>query len=258
MILHYDSSGSNAGIPVLFVHAYPMNGRMWSAQLDALGDAAWCIAPDLPGFGRSPLERGEPSMNAYADALDRLVSALALPPFVLCGLSMGGYIAFAYHRKHGAKLRGLVLSDTRAEADTPEGRAGRNAQISTIAAGNLRDVTDALLPKLLGPTTLSRKPDVVAAVQSMLEETNADGTSAALAALAGRADSVETLGKIRLPTLILVGDEDGLTPPPLAERMRDGIRGSELVRLEGAGHLSNLEAPDAFNAAIRQFIQRLS
>jgi pimeloyl-ACP methyl ester carboxylesterase len=247
----YDDAGS--GIPVLFVHGFPHNRTLWVPQLGALVDRARCIAPDLRGFGESTT-RGPYSMDRYADDLASLLDALRIDRAVVCGLSMGGYVAFAFWRRHRARVRALVLCDTRAGADDAEGRARRDALIALAHEKGVDAVARAMMVNMVGAATRERQPGVVEAMYAMLASAPLDGVVGALEALRDRPDSRPTLTTIDVPTLILVGEEDTLTPPPESRAMHAAITSSRLELIAGAGHVSNVERPAAFNHLLSEFL----
>jgi pimeloyl-ACP methyl ester carboxylesterase len=173
---------------------------------------------------------------------------------VVGGLSMGGYVAFALLRFAARYVQGLVLADTRSQADTPEGVAGRTRLLQVVQDNGPSAVADEMIPKLLGETTKRTRPAVAEQVRSLALASSADAIAGAIRALMTRPDSTPLLSSIHVPTLIVVGDEDTLTPPSASEEMQRAIAGSELVRIPQAGHLSNLERPDLFNAALAAFL----
>jgi 3-oxoadipate enol-lactonase len=194
-----------------------------------------------------------------ADAVAAKLDALGVAgPIVLGGLSMGGYVAFAFARKYPDRLAGLILADTRAEPDDDAARANRDKMIGLASTSPASAVIEQMLPKLLGSTTHARRPELVEQVRHLGSAQRPAGIIAALQALRNRPDSRPTLKAIHVPTLILVGREDALTPPNLAEGMAKGIAGAKLVVLDEAGHLSNLERPEAFNDAVRGFVKEMS
>ncbi|MGH2820703.1 MAG: alpha/beta fold hydrolase [Actinomycetota bacterium] len=253
---YLDTGGG--GEPVLLVHAFPLSSRMWGPQVEALSDRWRLIAPDLKGFGDSdaPEDPSAYSVEAYADDVAGLLDHLGLDRAPVVGLSMGGYIAFALLRRHPRRIAALVLADTRPEADPPERIEARTNQQGQVAEGRLGEVQEALIGALLAPTTLDAKPDVVARVRGLMDNPPA-GYIGALEALKGRPDSTGDLARIDVPTLVVVGEEDGLAPPEAARSMHEHIGGSRLVVIPQAGHLSNLEAPDAFNGALAEFLREL-
>jgi len=246
--LHYDVRGD--GPTLLLLHAFPLSLEMWDPQVEALADRWRVVRFDARGFGGSPPGGGLLTMERIADDAAALMDHLALSQAVVCGLSMGGYAAFAMVRRHPARLSGLILADTRAEADTPEARQGRSQLSDAVRRDGAEAAVDAFLPKLLGETTKRERPAVVERVRGMILAAPPQGIRDGLAGLAARADSRETLRLVHVPTLVIVGEEDVITPPADAERMAASIAGARVVRIPGAGHLSNLEAPQEFNAAL--------
>lgn len=243
------------GEPLLLVHAFPLNSAMWERQIAALAGARRVIAPDLRGFGATELGDAEVGMDQYADDLAALLDQLGLERVALAGLSMGGYISFAFLRRHRDRVAGLVLADTRAQPDTEEGRQGRykNAQLAEEQGPGA--IADQLLPKLLAPSAPQALRDEL---RGIIEANDGRAIAAALRAMAARPDSTPLLSTIAVPTVIVVGAEDTLTPPEDSRRMRDAISGSRLTEIRGAGHMSNMEKPDAFNAAVESLWERQS
>lgn len=229
---------------------------MWEPQL-ALADAGWrVIAPDLRGFGDGgTADPPATSLDDYAADVIDLLDALHVHDAVVCGLSMGGYLAFALWRLVPSYMRGLVLADTRSGADSEEAREGRTRMIDLVTARGAEAVADAIVPKLVGDTTTRERPAVVETVRALVLANTPAAIAGALTAMRVRPDSTPLLSGIHVPTLVLVGEEDTITPPSAAEELQHGIGGAQLVRLTGAGHLSSLEAPDAFNAALARFLE---
>jgi pimeloyl-ACP methyl ester carboxylesterase len=193
-------------------------------------------------------------MDAYARQVLALIDGLGVRRVVVAGLSMGGYVALAVVRQASERIAGLILADTRSGVDSADAAAGRKRMLDLVARGGARAAAEDLLPKLLGRTSLERRPDVAAFVRRMIEAQSADAISAATRAMMTRPDSGSLLPSLRMPTLILVGEEDTLTPPSESEHMHAAIAGSTLIRIPEAGHMSNLEDPAAFNAAVREFL----
>jgi pimeloyl-ACP methyl ester carboxylesterase len=196
-------------------------------------------------------------MELLAEDLRGLLDYLGLEQVVLGGLSMGGYVAFAFYRQHPARVRALILADTRAEADSMEGKKGREDMAQLALSQGAVAVADKLLPRLLAARTLETKPEVVEKARRMMVTTPVTGIVGALRGMAARPDSTPTLAHISCPTLILVGEQDVLTPPADAQRMREQIRGSRLAVLPEAGHLSCLEQPGLFSGALGEFLAGL-
>jgi pimeloyl-ACP methyl ester carboxylesterase len=243
---------------LVLLHGFPLSSAMWEPQFDALH--GWrVIAPDTRGFRAPdgpPVERpGEPTMEELAMDVEHVLDALGVSSAVVGGLSMGGYLAFALLRRAPARFRGLVLADTRATADSDEAKVGRRKMQHLVDECGTSAVADDMLPKLLGDATRRERPEVVARVRSLIEANSPDAIKGAIGAMMERQDATPLLSTIGCPTLILVGEEDGLTPVAASEGLHRGIRGSRLVTIPRAGHLSNLEQPDAFNAALGRFLR---
>ena len=252
------------GPALLLVHGFPFDHSMWTYQMEALKQDYRVIAPDLRGHGQSEATSGPYRMDLMADDLRALLLELEVERAHLAGLSMGGYILFAFWRIYPHVVHALILSDTRATADTPAGRQNRQQMIEQVRAEGTQLIAEQMVPRLLSPSTLEKKPAVVSHARRMILNTPVDGVVGALQGMAQRPDSTPTLETITVPTLILVGEEDAVTPPEAAAEMQAGIqsprRGEapevELVRIPQAGHLSPLENPEAFNPALRRFLQK--
>jgi 3-oxoadipate enol-lactonase len=262
------------GVPLLLLHAFPLSRRMWRPQLAALAGCCRMLAPDLPGFGESPAHPAHvgappPSpgvcrMEDMAAAAVRLLDARGIPAAVVCGLSMGGYVALALYDEFPERVRGLVLADTRAGADDEAGRRRRLESAADVESrGSAAALADTLLPKLIssrggaGRALGGPHPDRTELVEWLRGEiaaASAAGVAAAQRGMAARPDRSHLLARIAVPTLVVVGEEDELTPPAESLRMREGIAGSRLVTIAAAGHLSSLEQPGAFNQALREFL----
>jgi pimeloyl-ACP methyl ester carboxylesterase len=229
---------------------------MWRPQLDRVPSGWRFLAPDLRGFGATPIETDTMTVDAYARDLLGFLDALSIDRCVFAGLSLGGYIAFALFRLAPARMSGLVLSDTRAEADTAEGRRGRQALLALLEEKGVSAVADDLLPKLLGETTKRERQECEREARRLIESNSGRAVAAAIHALMGRPDSTSDLARIGCPTLVIVGEEDTITPRPAAELMHNAIDGAELAVIPRAGHLSNLEAPDEFSSKLADFLSR--
>lgn len=250
--INYTDTGGR-GVPVLLLHAFPLNSAMWEPQIESLGERFRFIAPDLSGFGSSDAPEEGYSMSAWAEEVKALLDDLGLDQVVLAGLSMGGYLAFECLRRFPERVSALVLADTKAEADPPEGIAKRTKQQGMVRDGQRDELIAALLGALLGGPTTAKKPDVVEKVRTLMDNPPA-GFVGGLEAMKARPDRSSELAAITVPTLIIVGEKDGITPPAAARTMHEHIAGSRLVVLPEAGHLSNLEAPEAFNGALGEFL----
>ena len=246
------------GPAVLFIHGYPFDHTIWTHQVAAL--EGWCrIAPDLRGMGRSDAPDLGYSMDTYAADLAELLDLLGARDVVLVGLSMGGYVAFEFLRRWRPRVRGLVLVDTRAEADSPEARVGRDAAAATAREQGAAAIAESMLPKVLGASTLSGAPGVVERVRAMMAATPVAGIVGALGAMRDRPDSTPLLPTLTgLPTLVIVGDEDEVTPPAQARTMAEAIPGASLVVIRSAGHVPPLERPAETTDAILGFLAGLA
>lgn len=244
-----------AGPTLVLLHAFPLDRHMWRPQLAALAGTARVIAPDLPGFGKSPLPPEPWSVDSAADAVAGLLDTLGLSGRVVVGgLSMGGYVAMAFARRFPERLAGLILADTRAEPDDAAAKGNRDKLIGVARSQGSGAIIDAMLPKLLGEETRSKRPEVADGVRALGAKQNPEAVAAALAALRDRPDAAPGLDGLTAPLLVMVGEHDAVTPPTLATAMAGRVYGSELVTIAGAGHLSNLENPDEFNAAVARFL----
>jgi 3-oxoadipate enol-lactonase len=250
--IHYDVRGK--GPAVLFLHAFPLNLTQWDEQAQALEASHRVVRFDARGFGGTSPGDGLLTMERIADDAAALLDHLEIPSATVCGLSMGGYAAFAFVRRHPSRLKALVLADTRATPDSEEGRRTRAEQADRVRKEGPPAIADAFLPKLVGETTHKERPQVVARVREMILGGSSRGIADALAGLAARADSRPTLREVRVPTLVVCGAEDALTPVADSEAIQAGIPGSRLVVIPRAGHLSNVEDPPAFTAALKELL----
>jgi pimeloyl-ACP methyl ester carboxylesterase len=240
---------------LLLIHAFPLNARMWEAQL-ALSAGGWrIIAPQLRGFDGGA-DAAVESMDDYAADLIDLLDELHIDDAVIGGLSLGGYVALALFRRAPQYFKGLILSDTRAEADTPEAREGRTKMLALVREHGPAAVADQMIPKLLAAETVNHRQDLVERVRGLVLANDTRAIEGALAAMMTRKDATDLLGSVRCPTLVLVGEHDTLTPPALAERLQQAIPGAARTVIARAGHLPNLEQPDAFNRAVAEFLER--
>lgn len=253
----FDDAG--LGLPVVFLHGFPHDRTLWTQQRIALSSRLRCIVPDLRGFGESTGVAHD--VDTYADDIASLLDHLELDDAVICGLSMGGYIAMAMWRRHPGRVRGLVLCDTKAGADTPETRAARNDLIAKAKSDGAAAVADAQIGKMLGADTHAGRPEIVERMHAMMARQGTAAITGALQALRDRPDSRETLGTITVPTLVLVGEDDVLTPPAEAQAMMALLPPAAHARLEsiaGAGHASCVERPAAVTHALADFLAALA
>lgn len=246
-------AGLGLGPPVIFLHAFPLDGRMWALQLGVVKELGFTpLTVNAPGFGGSSLV-GLCDMERYADNAYAIWQALELTPAVVVGLSMGGYAALRLAERQPELLRGLVLANTKAEADTPEAAEARRQTARRVLNEGSVVLQETLLPKLVHAPS----PALRSQLEAAIAEAPPEAVAAALRGMAIRPDSRRLLADIAVPTLVIGAEHDALTPPALAESLAEGIPGAGLTVIPGTGHLSNLEAPEAFNAALRGFLQRL-
>jgi pimeloyl-ACP methyl ester carboxylesterase len=245
------------GDALVFLHGFPLDYHMWDAQADRLSEHYRVIAPDFRGFGQS--RRSDPfTLESLADDVHLFLEQLGALPCVLAGLSMGGYVAQVYARKYAADLRGLILIDTKAEGDSPEAKQGRDKLIEVARSpGGAKAVAEQLVPRMVAPGTLTTRPDVVRSLRGMMENCPPRTIEYALAALRDRPDRTGELPAIAAPTLVIVGDEDAITPPSFSETMRDRIPNATLEVVRGAGHMAPMEQPEQVNRAIEGFMRGL-
>ncbi len=243
------------GPSVLFLHGFPLSLGMWDAQ-EALSDRYRIVRFDARGHGGSGVGDSALTMGRIADDAAVLIERLRLGPVVLAGCSMGGYAAFAFAQKHPSLLRGLVLVDTRAGADSPEARKGRGELAAKVMQEGASAALDAFLPKIVGETTRASRADVTAKLKDMILATPKQGISDALHGIAARPDSTGFLREITVPTLVICGEEDVITPRAEAEILQKGIKGAELAMIPKSGHLPSMETPEEFNRLLAEFLRQ--
>jgi pimeloyl-ACP methyl ester carboxylesterase len=249
----YDEEGR--GEAFVLLHGFPFDRSMWREQVEVLSADFRVIAPDLRGLGETPLGGvAAATMGEMAEDVAALLDALNVERAVLGGLSMGGYVAFEFVRRFPGRVRALVLADTRPQADDDAGRRTREENARKVLREGMRPLVDSMLPKLLSASTREREAGVVERVSAMMLAVRPEGAAAALRGMAERRDQTELLSLIDVPTLVVVGAEDAITPPSDAEAMAAKIEGARLVRVEGAAHLSNVERPEEFNRALADFV----
>ena len=260
-VVRYDVGEVTLGVDVrgdgpalLLVHGFPLDRTIWKHQVATL--SGWRrIAPDLRGLGSSEAPAEGYSMATYADDMVRLLDRLRISKAVVAGLSMGGYIVFEMLRRYRERIAGLILCDTKADADTPEGKSAREDNIKLVESRGAAALAERMVPMLLGRTTQQTQPQLVQEVREMVTAAPVAGLVGALAAMKDRPDSTELLATIDVPTLVVVGQEDEITPPPVARRLKDAIPSASLTAIAGAGHVVPLEAPTATSRVLAEFLE---
>lgn len=239
------------GWPVVLLHGFPFHAAMWQPQLEMVPPGWRFIAPDLRGFGGGPPLDRDITVDEYARDIAALMDALEIERAGIGGLSMGGYITFALFRQAPARFTAMLLADTRPQADTPAGLDARRQLRQVVSREGPAGVAAAMLPKLLAE---GAAPDAIRTVRGLIESADPRAIDAAIGALMLRPDSSADLSRINVPTLVVVGAEDALTPVADSEAMQRAISRSTLVVIPGAGHMSNLEQPAAFSRALADFL----
>lgn len=243
---------------ILFAHGFPLDHTMWAPQLEALATTHRVIAPDLRGFGSSDTTPGTTTMRRFGDDVAGVLDALGVSdPVTFCGLSMGGYIAWQFWKHHAARLGALVLCDTRAAPDSEEAAQGRHDTAEKVLRQGRIPLVRAMIPKLFSQATREQNPEMIEAVREMIGRASPEGIAAALRGMAEREDARSYLKQIDLPTLVLVGREDEISPVDEMQAIADEMPQAEFVVIENAGHMATLENPEATNAALVAFLKKL-
>jgi pimeloyl-ACP methyl ester carboxylesterase len=254
--LAYEDKGeaSRSALPLVLVHGHPFDRTMWRPQLSAFAATRRVIAPDLRGYGASPVVPGLTPLSVFAEDIAALLDDLGVRDVVLAGLSMGGQIAMECYRLFPDRVRGLVLADTFPTAETEEGRRARNAMADRLLREGMGGYADEVLYKMVAPYA---DAEVAAHVHRMMTATDPEGAAAALRGRAERPDYNDLLTRVAVPALVVVGADDEYTPVADAKAMHAALPDSVLQVIDGAAHLPNLERPDAFNKALEDFLTRL-
>jgi 3-oxoadipate enol-lactonase len=255
--INYTERGLPQGIPVVFIHGFPLNHTMWEPQMKALPNHFRAITYDIRGHGESDIGDGQYTIEFFVDDLLSLLDHLVIDRAIICGLSMGGYIALRAYERSPGRVTALVLCDTKSEADTNEAKLKRSAIVRNVKTNGTGPFADEFATAILAPQTFQTHPDIVEFVRRMIRANSPIGISGASLALGCRTDTSPTLSAINVPTLILVGEHDNLTPPSVSESMHSRIANSELHVVAHAAHMSNLENAPEFNKLLIGFLNRL-
>jgi len=253
----YDDAGDGKNALVL-VHGHPFDRSMWQPQLDAVSRRGWrVIVPDLRGYGETTVIPGKTTLDVFAQDLAALLDHLGIDRVVIGGLSMGGQIVMEFCRLFHGRVRGVVLAATFPRAETDAGKQTRTATAERLLNEGMASYAEELLPKMVAARTIAEQPTVAAHVMRMMRHAPPVGSAAALRGRAERPPYEDTLAALAVPTLIVVGDEDAFTTRADADQMQALVKGSELVWMEGVGHMPNLEQQSAFNDALAQFLDEV-
>jgi 3-oxoadipate enol-lactonase len=256
--IHYFVSGDSAAPTVLFVHGFPFSLEMWRGQIDAvLAEGFRAVAYDIRGHGMSDVGDGQYTIESHVDDLFALLDHLKIPKAAIVGLSMGGYIMLRALEREPGRFVAAVLCDTRSEADTDEGRIKRAASVRAVKKNGPTAFAADYVKMMFAQETISTNPAAVESIRQVIARTPPLSLAGTLIALAARTDTTASLGKISVPTLILVGERDAVTPPPSSQSMKAKIPGAELQIVPGAAHLSNLDNPAYFNEKLLTFLKRV-
>jgi 3-oxoadipate enol-lactonase len=255
IVVSYNDAGKGNPLTLIFIHGFPFNKGSWNPQVDFLRSRYRCITYDIRGFGNTHFGEQDLSIELFADDLDAMMDILQVKNAVICGLSMGGYIALRAILKYPHRFKGLVLADTQCIADSPEGREKRYKTIEQIEASGLNAYAEASLKNLFHENSLANNKDIVNFIHQTILSTSPATVTGALKALANREETCSVLDEITVPTLIVCGKDDKVTPPAQAEFLNQHIRSSRLQIIDEAAHLSNLEQPVQFNAALESFLE---
>src|ERR687894_876326 len=257
MTMSYRDLGEGTSAPLVLLHAFPLNGKMFEPQMAAFSGDRRVVAPDLPGFGRSPRTPAQPDVRYYAEGVRSLLDRLGLERMILGGVSMGGYVTFECLKLFPERISALVLANTRPDPDSEEARESRKDMALRVAQEGVGVLAELQMERLLAPATRESDEGLVEKVRAMILENSPDGAVAALGAMRERPDSRPLLGEIDVPTLVVGGEEDDISSPEVMGAMAAEIPRARHLTIAGSAHLSNLEAPEEFNAALNDFLKGL-
>jgi len=250
--------GDQQNLPVIFIHGFPFDSRMWEQQISHLQDQYHCISYDIRGLGKSPAEDGQFTMEMFVDDLFTIMDKLKLNRPIITGFSMGGYITLRAAEREPQRFGGIILCDTKADADDNTGKLKRAQGVKAINKYGAKKFATAFVPLAFAEGARQRIPDIFNTTLEQAASSTETGVKGCLLAMAGRTDTTGFLGHINVPTLLLVGELDDITPPNVMRAMHEQIKGSELVTVPGAGHMTPVEQPEIVNRAIGGFLLKLA
>lgn len=248
--------GNESNQPIIFVHGFPYDHTMWDKQIEFLKEDYYCVTYDIRGLGSSAVGDGQYTMESYVDDLFKIIAELELTKPALCGLSMGGYISLRAVERSQETFGSLILCDTRAEADSDEGKLIRASKIKQINEVGIEAFVDSFVPTCFAEDTIKNRSELFQSVLNRCKTNNLIGVKGALIAMLSRTDTTSYLSKINIPTIIIVGENDALTPPAVMKILHENIPNSEFVIIPEAGHMTPIEEPEAVNEAIRRFLEQ--
>jgi 3-oxoadipate enol-lactonase len=254
--ISYIEHGSSQGLPIVFIHGFPFSHKMWEPQMRELPNDIHAIAYDVRGHGSSDIGDGQFTIELFVDDLIVLLDHLGIEKAVLCGLSMGGYIALRAIERHPNRIKGLVLCDTKSESDTNEEKIKRTSSIKTVKSAGVSAFAEDFVKAVFWTKTFKKNPGAIEFIKELIRANSTLGICGTLLALASRTDTTQSLSSINVPTCIIVGEYDLRTPPSCAQGMHKAIAGSELHILSNAGHMSNLENTKDFNENLVAFLKK--
>lgn len=256
-VINYGERGLPQGLPVVFIHGFPFSQKMWEPQMDVMPNNIHAIAYDIRGHGLSVVGDGQYTIELFVDDLIALLNHIDVEKAILCGLSMGGYIALRAYERHPNRVRGLILCDTKSESDTDSMKIKRAVTMKSVKITGVQAFAEDFVISIFWEKTFERNPSAIAFVKQIISANSPFGICGTLLALASRTDTTSVLSSINIPTCIIVGEHDKLTPPSDAQTMHTMITGSELHILPNAAHMSNLENTQEFNAQLIAFLKKL-
>jgi 3-oxoadipate enol-lactonase len=255
--ISYDDLGEGS-VPIIFLHGFPFDKSMWKEQLEFFSSSHRVIAVDIRGFGKSTDEESSLSIDLFGNDLIHFMDALGFEKAIICGLSMGGYIALNSYGRFANRFEALILCDTQCINDSNEVTAKRLEAITKVEAGGPGEFNEDFVKKVFHPDSLTEKKELVEELKVVVSANSQHIIAEGLRVLSGRSETCSTLAKISVPTLIICGREDEVTPLAQSESMQEAIDGAELQVVEKAGHVSNLEQPEVFNGYLQDFLSRIS